>query len=263
MCLLEKDLLKSHLIPAALYDYCRQADFAPVRVGNGVVFATDRQTQDYLLCRDCETILNQGGESWVNPRLCTMERKFPLYDLLAKLPNYMADDDAALYHLPDDSIIDFQKLTHFGMGIFWKAAVHSWKGDSVEPMIELGPYADQIRRWLIDEADFPEHVQLWVSMSRPEYAQIALNPPVQTSKTNWRTFLMHVLGLMYQLNIGAGMDAATRETCFYRNPGHPIMVSTELTKQWEAKLAKHYNESRKTQTYLQAKAKRDARKRKM
>lgn len=58
------------------------------------------------------------------------------------------------------------------------------------------------------------------------------------------------------MNVGAGIDQVTREQCFYRNPNHPIMVSTTLTKDWERRLAQNYNESRKTQAFLDARAKR-------
>jgi len=246
----------SHLMPSALYDYLRQPDFKPVRIGNGVVMTSDRQDQAYLLCLGCEDILNKSGESWVNPKLCTMERTFPLYDLLIQLPVVLADDEDALYYLPDHSVIDFEKVTHFGMGIFWKAAVHSWRGNKANPLIDLASYADPIRRWLLREEGFPEHVQLWVSISRPEHAQIVLNPPMRTSREVWTTYLCHALGLMYQLNVGAGMDQATRETCFYRNSNHPIMVSTTLTKDWERRLARSYSESRKTRAFLEAREKR-------
>ena len=258
MCLRSKDLVVSHLIPSALYEYLRMPDFKPVRVGNGVVMTSDRQAQHPLLCFECEDVLNQGGELWMNSKLCTMERKFPLYSLLVQLPNILADEDAALYYVPDSSIINFEKITHFGMGVFWKAAVHSWKGNEIDPLIDLGPYAHPIRQWLLGETNFPKDVQLWVSVSRPEHAQITLNSPIRACRRDWTTYLWHALGLMYQMNVGAGMDLPTRTSCFYRNPDHPIMVSTELTKDWEARLASHYNESRKTRSFLEATEKRFA-----
>lgn len=63
MCLQEKALVKSHLMPSALYDYCRKGEHRPIKVGGGFVIPTDRQTQDYLLCTDCEDVLNSGGRT--------------------------------------------------------------------------------------------------------------------------------------------------------------------------------------------------------
>lgn len=196
----------------------------------------------------------------MNSKLCTIDRNFPLYDLLVQLPVVLAEDEEVLYYLPDNSVIDFEKLTHFGMGIFWKAAVHSWRRNRIDPLIDLGPYANSIRRWLLREEGFPEHVQLWVTVSRPEHAQIVLNPPTRTSREGWTTYLCHTLGLMYQLNVGNGMDRETRETCFYRNSNHPIMVSETLTKDWEKRLAESYNRSRKTRAFLEARERRLAKK---
>jgi len=41
--------------------------------------------------------------------------------------------------------IDVEKLTHFALGIFWKAGVHSWKKNKDEPMINLGVYGQPLR----------------------------------------------------------------------------------------------------------------------
>ena len=74
MCLETKSVVSSHLYPAALYDYCRNSvGESPMCVANGVVMVTDRQVQDYLLCLECEEVLNKGGETWVNPKLATIK----------------------------------------------------------------------------------------------------------------------------------------------------------------------------------------------
>lgn len=137
MCLFRKDLVCSHLIPAAPYEYCRADSVDPVRVGDGFVMHTTRQTQDYLLCPDCEDILNKGGESWVTSKLCTIERKFPLHELVISGPAACQDASGGLYFAADNPRIDIDKLAHFGMGIFWKASVHSWRGNTTKPMIQL------------------------------------------------------------------------------------------------------------------------------
>ena len=46
LCLLEKALVRSHLIPQAIYDYFRSRDgTSPVRVGDGVIMHSDRQIE--------------------------------------------------------------------------------------------------------------------------------------------------------------------------------------------------------------------------
>jgi hypothetical protein len=49
LCLQVKNVVSSHLWPAAVYDYCRSVDGeSPVRVGDGVVLQTDRRQVNYL-----------------------------------------------------------------------------------------------------------------------------------------------------------------------------------------------------------------------
>src|ERR1039458_6051914 len=143
LCVQEKDLVRSHLMAAALYDYCRQGEFRPLMLGRGMILPTDRQTQAYLLCEVCEDVLNKKGESWANSKFATMDKKFPLYDLLTQVTPVPIDDGFSLYWAGDNSEIKVAMLTHFAMGIFWKASVHSWRGDEKEPRIELGPYSDR------------------------------------------------------------------------------------------------------------------------
>lgn len=155
MCLHEKTLVRSHLMPAALYDYCRKGEHRPLKVGGGIVIPTDRQTQDYLLCDDCENILNTGGERWILGKLATWERTFPLYDLLTKFPPVFDEDGMVVYLAAQIPEIDVGKVTHFALGLFWKASVHSWRGDRTDPRIDLGPYSEAIRKWLLCHSGFP------------------------------------------------------------------------------------------------------------
>ena len=83
MCLRPKELIRSHLIPRAVYSLCRTADSEPVKFNKEVIMQTSRQTQDYLLCAVCDNSLSEHGENWVLPKLKTWDKGFPLYDLLA------------------------------------------------------------------------------------------------------------------------------------------------------------------------------------
>ena len=129
MCLETTDVVCSHLHPSSLYSSLRssEGDESPIRVGDDVVMHTDRQMQDYLLCPRCEDILNKGGETWTIPKLATMRKSFPLYDILTKGPEAGHDETWTMYFAAENADIDVEKLTHFAMGVFWKASVHSWK----------------------------------------------------------------------------------------------------------------------------------------
>src|SRR5260370_3288358 len=180
MCLLVKPIVQSHLIPESLYLHVTDGKSSPIRVGDGFVIPTDRQIKSYLLCLDCEDILSKGGETWCCPQLAWVDRTFPLYHLLQAAGGYVVDaDKERLFCATNNPAIDVEKIVHFAMGIFWKAGVHSWKGGSNAPMIDLGGYEEEIRLWLRGEGAFRRNVTFSFVFSRPERAQVTIDQPVR------------------------------------------------------------------------------------
>jgi hypothetical protein len=88
MCLQEKNLVSSHLIPRKIYEYCNQKGHNPIVLAGDVLMASDRQWQYPLLCLDCEKVLNDDGENWSVTKLATFEKTFPLYDLVSAKPRF-------------------------------------------------------------------------------------------------------------------------------------------------------------------------------
>jgi hypothetical protein len=243
-------------MPASLYEYCRKGEHRPLRLGGGFVMPTDRQTQDYLLCGDCEDILNQGGESWIADKLATWERTFPLYEILTKQPPDFDEEGMAVYFAAKNSEVKVDKLTHFALGMFWKASVHSWSGTQADSRIKLGPYSESIRTWLIGESAFPKHMYPIVVVSRPPRAQITLLDPYEGVHQGWRTFFTHVPGVLFMLAVGKTVDDSIRALCIH-SPGSPINISDDLIGDLEQLMVKTLRRAHKTQAYLKAKAKYD------
>jgi hypothetical protein len=256
MCLKEKALVSSHLMPASLYDYCRKGEHRPVKVGDGFVIPTDRQTQDYLLCQECEDLLNKGGERWIADKLATWERSFPLYDLLTKVPPAFDEDGMVVYLAAKNPDIEVNKLEHFALGLFWKAAVHSWRGNTRDPRIELGPYSEEIRKWLRNEGEFPKYVYLVVVVEKPLKAQITMNDPYEGVREGWRTHFVHVPGVFFMMALGKTVDESVRVLAI-NNSGNPINVSDELTSSFEKLMVEALRKSHKTQAFLRARAKHE------
>lgn len=121
----------------------------------------------FCFAKTVRNVLNQGGESWIADKLATWERTFPLYDLLTKYPPDFDQEGLAVYFAAKNPEIKVNKLTHFAIGMFWKASVHSWSGTQSEPRINLGPYSEKIRTWLRGENEFPRHMYLIAVVSRP------------------------------------------------------------------------------------------------
>jgi hypothetical protein len=252
MCLGTKNVISSHLIPAAIYDYCRSGDERPMRVGDGVVMQTDRQVRAPLLCNSCEQILNRGGETWANSKFARLGGAFPLYEMITAVkpvgPN--------LYSTANNPLLELEKLAHFALGIFWKASVHSWRGRNKTPLIELGPYSDAIRIWLRGESGFPNHVCLSMNVSRPQNAAIVFRWPVETRVDGVRFFSFVLPGATFILNTGNRIPYELEATSFWPSADHCAFVSDNITKQIWMRLGKDYHESRKSQAYLRGKSRR-------
>src|SRR5947209_15811189 len=125
MCLLDRPLIESHLASAALYKLCRAPDSDPIFVTNDVVMRSGRHLKHPLLCSECDGMLSTEGEAWLLPQVGRMDG-FPFYEILVKKQPFECEGDGALYAAADNSEIDVAKLTHFAMGMFWKASIHSW-----------------------------------------------------------------------------------------------------------------------------------------
>ena len=255
MCLQQGDLIRSHLIPRAVYSLCRTADSEPVKISTKVIMQTSRQTQDYVLCAKCDNFLSERGENWVLPKLKTWNDGFPLYDLLAEVPPDVIEGDGAAYAAMRNSKIDVKAITHFAVGIFWKASVHSWTKNRGEPRIELGPYSDKLRKFLRDEAVFPEHVVLNVGICQPETMFSNALEPYRGSSPGTRNYIFNVPGAQFALTVGKTISREIRETCFSSNPLHPIIVTDLGTPMMELyrRQTKDAHRSRKLLEYLAAK----------
>jgi hypothetical protein len=217
-------LVRSHLAPAALYDLCRAPDLEPIVVTAEVAMSSSRELKHPLLCAECDGSLSRDGEDWVLPLLATIDGEFPFYDILEKVPPDVVDGEIKVYAASRNPEIDVQKLAHFALAIFWKASVHSWRGNRTQPQIELGKYGDELRKFLRMEGPFPKYMSLHIGVPPPPVKQISFCQPYRGSVTEFHHFIFHVPGIQFTLSVGNRIGEA-KETCFYSNPLHPIVVA--------------------------------------
>jgi hypothetical protein len=233
LCLKEGDLQESHLLPAAIYKMCRQESGEitdPVGIRNDPktkrfrVYQSSRQITGYVLCSDCEQILNVNGEDWVLPRLSTLQG-FPLHDKLTTVKPEIVDGDVAAYASAKVPDIRTDSVTHFAMGIFWKAGVHNWQTGHGTLRLELGPYQDEMRSFLLGER-FPLHAFLMINVVPPSLPTISAYMPY-TSKADGFTFhAFYVPGIEFMLTLGKRTPDFLRTMCIASNPARPILVGS-------------------------------------
>ena len=250
LCLEDKDVVSSHLIPQAMYDYCRAVDSEPVIMTSKVVMQTSRQMQYPLLCRRCEDVLNRGGENWLLPLLATVDGKFPLLDIIERFEPDVPDGELRMYAASRNSAIEVDKLIHFAMGVFWKASIHSWEAGSKTPRIELGPYRESVRTYLQGQTAFPQNMGLVLAVSPREKALVSISLPYRNPTRECHGFTFHGPGILFVLSVGRNLPVNMPVICFATNPAHPILVA-DLSKDIASVGAAIFGKARKSRKLIE------------
>jgi len=224
LCSHNKPLIRSHLIAKRIYALVGTEQEEPIIINSRVIMHSSRQTKDFLLCKECDNLLSKNGENWVIPKLARQNGQFLLADHLQNFPPDAEQENFKIYGVGKNSYIDVSKLSHFGMGVFWKASVHSWAGDRKMPMIELGPYGDRVRHFLLGTGRFPAHMSLHVMVAPKDHALVTIGQPYRGRAKAYRNFAFYVPGIQFVLYVGRQITDAIKQLCFYRNPSHPIVV---------------------------------------
>lgn len=187
-----------------------------------------RELKDYLLCQPCDNLLNENGENWVLPRLARIDGSFPLYEIIRKLPPDAVDGDSALYAVARNPEILSEKIIHYAMGVYFKAAVHPWRGGTTDPLIDLGKYTEPVRKFVKDGGPFPENMALVVGISPPPVHAIMFTLPYRGRAIDTHNFIFGVPGMQFSLLVGNGVSEEARRTSFAPGPLRPLLLTDEL-----------------------------------
>jgi hypothetical protein len=127
------------------------------RSGTGRV---ERHIKDLLLCSACESLLDQGGESYVLSRIAAkVTNEFPLHRMLSlALPRESYPDISRFSG--DDLGIDMEKFAHFALGIVWRATIHDLRmpDATILPRQAIGDFEPPIRSYLLGGTFPPGHI---------------------------------------------------------------------------------------------------------
>jgi hypothetical protein len=236
LCGEDKDLKSSHFIPAAFYKIARKSDPTgenPVVVTKDIVMQTSKQAQIHLLCGDCEDRFNKGGETWVLANCWQADGTFPLRDaLLVTSPAYETPG-FRIFATKGIAGIDQGKLAFFAASIFWRASVHDWHLVGSNPAIDLGPYQEALRLFLLG-GDSPADVVMTISVSAEQdvrAAAMGIFPYLKNHNTNCRQFNFTMNGLTFDLFVGKSMDASRRGMCIIRSATQVVFMANSMDSQ--------------------------------
>lgn len=227
-----EELQDSHFLPAGVYRVIRderEVNPDPLKFNDHGVFQNSAQVSDYLLCHKCEERLNKNGECWFLANYWR-KKQFRLASLLeAEVPEVIFPR-IKIYHAARIPRFNNDALTYFPASMFWRASVHRWRmAGKRNRGIELGPYEEQVRKYLLGEAQFPQDCVLWVSVPENITPMAGLSlTPYGGRKGGHHAYKLILLGVGFHLLVGRRLPAEYREMCFVRGRGNPIFRTDML-----------------------------------
>ena len=129
--------------------------------------------KSHLLCSNCEQRFNRLGESEVLRWLAPKARKqFPLHDRLrvglpcGEIPPYSIYKGA-------DVGLDTEKFTYFTLSVAWRRSIHEWMnfGGTPLPPWNLGTFGEQMRTFLVGDAEFPTDTAVMIIVCSDQYSR--------------------------------------------------------------------------------------------
>ena len=203
LCKNTAELQESHLIAAGFYRLMREKvsdNPNPIVMSGGRSRATSDQVKRGLLCRACEQRFNDNGENYVIANCAQPDGNFRLRDTLVQTSAVIQDEGFAVYdlcHLPGAA----DQLLYFGASVFWRASVERWKDrDRDLTLISLGPYEEELRRYLLGEAQFPQKAALILHISKE--AEMTTAFPCTNRDSRFFRHKFYVPGLLFIMYVG-------------------------------------------------------------
>ncbi len=153
---------------------------------------------------------------------------FRLRTILSATDTLEANANFQLYSASSAPTVSVEQLAYFCTSVFWRAAVRDWYiEDRKYEAIRLGDrYQEQIRRYLLGEACFPDNAALCVVLSKLKSPALTFNFPDTIRVESGYCHRLHIPGIDFLLTIGKRLDEE-RFTCIVRSPVHPITICNE------------------------------------
>lgn len=111
--------------------------------------------------------------------------------------------------LPD---IDPESLSYFAASVFWRAAAHEWSailGHHPE-RLRLGPYEEQLRRYLSGVDVFPAHATIVVTVSTVSNDELIIFPYQRKRVSGETQYGFMIPGIFFHLFLGRGIRHEVR-----------------------------------------------------
>jgi hypothetical protein len=233
LCKRRRQLHDSHFIGRAIYKKLGADSLPnrnPVIVTSGLVDQSQSQLKDYAFCSDCESIFNLRGESWVHKHIATYE-DYKLLELFngvtpaLKLgPNFNVFDGDQVPGL------EFDKLFHYGLGVFFKAATRVWHVDGNIAHITLNWEArEALRKAVYGNASLPKTMRMTIAIASQKHPFLGMITPDRMQEPGCLKFVFYVPGIFYTLFVGKRIPEMAKNAAAIRGIEKPIYLMPEAS----------------------------------
>jgi hypothetical protein len=228
LCLEEKELQFSHLLPRALYrlvgSASDQAHPDTVQITINGRKKSSEQARRHILCARCEERFNSKGERWVLRNCYRGKGRFRLRTEVRSRKPLESELGIEAYPASEEEV---ECLVYFCLSVVWRASLCDWphRGQTYES-IDLGPYQEEIRRFLNDEGEIPKGVALTIILSQLGKPVLAFSFPVSYRVEACRCHRFHIPGISFVVEVGKLVSFPLRGLCILRSQFKPIFIGT-------------------------------------
>jgi hypothetical protein len=220
----------SHYLSAGIYRRLRddgQKNPHPWLLTNTTAVQTSSQMTAPLLCRPCEQRFSRNGENWTLRHCLQKDRNFPLAAILAsRSPDICSPPNPTkLYFASNIPEINSSALTYFAASIFWRGSIHPWSADGSIP-VELGPFRERFRRYLLEQEPFPTHACLWLIVREGKEIDRITYAPLGARQDKLHVYKFPMPGFAFMLTVSKNIPQGHRNKCFVHGLGNPIIVTS-------------------------------------
>jgi hypothetical protein len=223
-------LQDSHLLPRAFYaDIIRAEHANPVIMTHKIGIQISKQISDHFLCANCECRTNRRGEAWTLSQCYRRPGQFTLQKTLLHATPISRDDHGFYYDGRGLLGNRLDELAYFAVSVFWRMSAREWHLFDHKKRLVLGDHEEALRRFLMDEAPFPNDAALCIYVSPNKRPIGWLHAPIIRQRTPFLACTFSIPGMAFMLNLGPNVQQSAKDCCIISSQVGPVY----LTKYFE------------------------------
>ncbi len=228
LCLEQGELQHSHFLPKVLYRLIGSSTDPThpdtVQLTLHSRRKSSEQARRHILCTCCEQRFNYNGEGWVLWNCYRGRGRFRFRSELQKRATLDSTFEFEAYPAHEDEVA---LLAYFCLSVVWRASLCDWpcRGEMYR-QIDLGPYQEEIRKYLKGESGAPQGVGVMVVLSGLEQARLEMCFPSSYRSASCHCYRFHIPGMTFVATVGGTRSFLAEDRTSVLRPPNPIFLGT-------------------------------------